>query len=77
MVELNGKQYTFFVDGVEYDTLEHAEDAVEELCGSEYNNIDYRNEYSDQFFDDCESNIDIYDDENNLLYYSEFFRLYY
>lgn len=77
MTELNGKNYTFFVDGIEYNTLEDAEDAVEEKCGSEYNNADYRNDYSDQFFEDCESNIDIYDEENNLLYYSEFSSIYY
>lgn len=77
MIEFNSKRYSFFVNDVEYKNLESAEDAVEELYAGDYNNIDYRNEFSDEFFSNCEDDICIYDEENNLLYYAEFCSIYY
>jgi hypothetical protein len=67
--------YTFEVENKIYLTLHHAEDAVEDIIGSDYNNIDVRNEYEEMFSDECENYITIYNEDNESYSYYEFLDL--
>jgi hypothetical protein len=67
--------YIFEVNEIKYLTLEDAEDAVEAIIGSDYNNIDVRNEYEEMFSDECENYITIYNEDNESYSYYDFLDL--
>lgn len=74
---INGIKYYFFVEGMEYADLEDAEEAVENIVGSDYNNVDYRGDFPDEFFNDCIAYIDIVDEAGESISYEDFAAMYY
>jgi len=60
---------TFEVEGKVFDNAEDAMDYYADIVGSDYNNIDVRNE--EWFYDLCVQNIDVYDENDKLISLSE------
>lgn len=59
----------FEIEGKVFNNAEDAMDYYAEIVSSDYNNIDVRNE--DWFYFMCVDDIDVYDDKDNLVSWSE------
>lgn len=67
-------RFKFYVDGVDYDTIQEAEAAVSAWVEITYADEDYYDaDYGDDLFNEYQNQIKIVDSEGNTYTYDEFY----